>query len=76
MGRPTTRTVQGSICRKERVQETRPAEDLAVPARVDHLISWRALVDDGVVTEAEIKPLIIRSDCVVVVGALVRIANH
>lgn len=53
----------------------RPAGDLAALARVIHLISLLALVDDGVVLEAEINPLIVRTDGVVAVDALVRIAD-
>jgi len=54
----------------------RPAADLSSLARVVHLISLLALVDDGIVTEAEINPLIVRRDGVVAVDALVRIAER
>ncbi len=54
----------------------RPAGDLASLARVVHLMSLLALADDGLVMEAEINPLIVRSDGVVAVDALVRIAEH
>ncbi len=54
----------------------RPAADLSSLARIVHLISLLALVDDGVVTEAEINPLIVRREGVVAVDALVRIAER
>ena len=54
----------------------RPAGDLASLSRVVHLMSLLALADDGIVLEAEINPLIVRSDGVVAVDALVRIAEH
>jgi len=54
----------------------RPAGDLVSLARVIHLMSLLALADDGIVREAEINPLIVRSDGVVAVDALVRIAEH
>jgi len=54
----------------------RPAGDLASLSRVVHLMSLLALADDGVVLEAEINPLIVRSDGVVAVDALVRIAEN
>jgi acyl-CoA synthetase (NDP forming) len=54
----------------------RPAGDLVSLARVIHLISLLALADAGIVSEAEINPLIVRSDGVVAVDALVRIAEH
>jgi len=54
----------------------RPAGDLASLSRVVHLMSLLALADDGVVLEAEINPLIVHSDGVVAVDALVRIAEN
>lgn len=53
----------------------RPAGDLTSLARVVHLMSLLALADGGLVMEAEINPLIVRSDGVVAVDALVRIAG-
>ena len=52
-----------------------PAGDLGALAHVIHVMSLLALVDAPKVLEAEINPLIVRSDGVVAVDALVRIGD-
>jgi acyl-CoA synthetase (NDP forming) len=53
----------------------RPAGDLAALARAIHRLSLLALLTDPLVVEAEINPLIVRTDGVIAVDALLRIAQ-